>query len=237
MEYAGKSLIDSYSSKVEEHWFTMFSPIIKYLGNLKGKKVLDIGCGSGELAYVLANKASTVIGADHSDDWIKRCNSKYKKNNLQFIKSDATNLSELEDCSFDIIIMNMVILDIDELSKVQKVFGEINRLLKKGGDFIFSDLHPICMMTKKAGNRKQTYSKDFSYFKDGSKFTAGVNLPDGRKIEFKDAHWTLELYTIELEKNSMYLKRIIESNYPKDAPKKFIRYPFPEYIIFCCKKF
>ena len=236
MKYEAQDLLDLYKIKVEEHWYTMFQPILAYLGNLKGKRILDIGCGSGELANELAKTAQQVIGLDLSKQWIGYCQDKYDRKNLQFIQANAHDLKVFKDGSFDVVIMNMVLPNIYRASEIRKIFSEIKRVTKNNGDFIFSDLHPLCVMTPKAGNRQEKYSKDFSYFKDGAKFSAIVKLPQGREIEFTDSHWTLNFYTEELSKLNIYIKRIIESNYPKNAPKKFYRYAFPEYIIFCCKK-
>ena len=40
MKYEKQELLDLYQLKVEEHWYTMFNPILAYVGNIKGKKIL-----------------------------------------------------------------------------------------------------------------------------------------------------------------------------------------------------
>ncbi|MFA5048098.1 MAG: class I SAM-dependent methyltransferase [Patescibacteria group bacterium] len=236
MKYENEKLLDLYQLKVEEHWLTMFSPILKYLGDLKGKRVLDIGCGSGELTSELAKSAKQVVGLDLSKKWISRCQNKYHQKNLQFVQADASDLKLFRNNSFDMVVMNMVLLNVHPASLVSKVLHEVKRVVKSGGDFIFSDLHPLCIMTKKEGRRRQEYAKNFSYFKDGAEFSPIIKLVNNKEIKFTDHHWTLDFYTQELSRLNIYIKRIIESRYPESAPKKFYRYSFPEYIIFCCKK-
>ncbi len=237
MKYKNQDLLDLYKLKVEEHWYTMFNPILAYLGNIKGKKILDIGCGSGELANELSKSAKQVVGIDLSKEWINHCKKSYNNKNLNFIQANANNLKFSKNNFFDIVVMNMVLPNIYTSNGIRKIFSEIKRVVKKSGDVIFSDLHPLCIMTKEEGNRKQKYSKNFSYFKDGNKFSAIIKLPNNKEIEFSDSHWSLTFYTDILSEKNMYIKKIIESNYPQNAPKKFFRYSFPEYIIFCCKKF
>jgi ubiquinone/menaquinone biosynthesis C-methylase UbiE len=236
MEYKDKNLLYLYKLKVEEHWYTMFNPILKYLGDVKGKRILDIGCGSGELTNKLSKTAKLVVGVDYSEEWINYCKNKYKNKNLLFIESNSNNLRKFKNNYFDIIIMNMVVPNIEKANDIKKSFNEISRVLKKSGDFIFSDLHPLCIMAKEEGYREQKYSKDFSYFKNGAEFSAIVKIKGNKRIEFKDRHWSLGFYTDILSNRGIYIKKIIESNYSKNAPKKFFRYSFPEYIIFCCKK-
>jgi ubiquinone/menaquinone biosynthesis C-methylase UbiE len=236
MKYEDNDLLTLYKLKVEEHWFTIFNPILKYLGNLIDKKILDIGCGSGELTDKLAESAKSVVGIDLSASWIEQCQKSYQRENLTFLEASATNLQKFSNKSFDLVIMNMVFPNIYTISDMKKIFSEIKRVLKNSGDFVFSDLHPICKMTIKEGNRKEKYSKNFSYFKDGSKFSAIVRLPNKKEIEFEDAHWSLAFYTDMIRENNFSLNKIIESSYPTNAPKKFFRYSFPEYITFCCKK-
>ncbi|TAK95457.1 class I SAM-dependent methyltransferase [Patescibacteria group bacterium] len=237
MKYEEQDLLDLYKLKVEEHWYTMFNPILAYLGDIGGKKILDIGCGSGELTNELSKHAKDVVGIDSSKEWIHHCKNKYANKNLQFIQANAHNLKIFKDNSFDVVVMNMVLPNIYSSIEVRKIFAEIRRVVKKSGDVVFSDLHPLCIMTKKEGNREQKYSKGFSYFRDGAKFSAIVTLPNKKEIEFSDSHWSLGFYTAVLSELNIYIKKIIESNYPKNAPKKFFRYSFPEYIIFGCKVF
>ena len=235
MKYEDKTLLTAYKEKVEEHWYTMFDPILKYLWNIKDKKILDIWCGSGELTYELSKKWKEVVGIDLSKQRVTHCTQSYRRKNLKFFQASATDLKILKNNSFDIVIMNMVLPNIEKASDVKKIFSEVRRMIKRSGDFIFSDLHPLCIMTKEEWNRKQTYAKDFSYFKNGAKFSAIVKLPNKKEITFIDKHWTLEFYTDVMNDSNLSIKKIIESNYPSSAPKKFFRYSFPEYILFCCK--
>lgn len=236
MKYEKRDLLELYKIKTEEHWYTLYNPILKYLGNLTGKKILDLGCGSGILADKLSDSAKQVIGVDISQSWIDQCHNIYRQKNLTFFQSSATNLQNLKTNSFDIVIINMVLPNVYKITDVENIFQEVKRITKTNGVLVFSDLHPICKMTKIEGPRKQKYSKNFSYFKEGSKFSAIVTLPNKKDIEFEDAHWSLGFYTNVLAKNNYVIEKIIESNYPKNAPKKFYRHTFPEYITFCCRK-
>lgn len=65
------------------------------LGELpwKGKRVLDLGCGTGQLAHLIAKrKAKYVLGIDYSAEAIKNARAKYNLPNLFFEKKDLRNI-------------------------------------------------------------------------------------------------------------------------------------------------
>ena len=70
----------------------------------ENSKVIDICCGTGQFAFLLANKCKHVVGIDHSSKMIKY--AKNKKNdrgveNVEFFHLTAFNLSEFKDKQFD----------------------------------------------------------------------------------------------------------------------------------------
>lgn len=62
-------------------------PAIKsMISNLKGKSVLDLGCGDGHFSkYCVENGAEKVIGVDISNNMIERANKINKDNNIEFV--------------------------------------------------------------------------------------------------------------------------------------------------------
>ena len=118
---------------------------------IEGMTVLDLGCGSGLDVYVaakLAGEHGQVIGIDMTQEQLdvaqkyeeeQRQKFGYAKSNVRFIKGYIEDLRSagIEDNSVDIVISNCVI----NLSPYkQKVFEEIWRVLKHGGELYFSDV-------------------------------------------------------------------------------------------------
>jgi len=113
------------------------------LAKLKaGETVLDLGSGAGFdcfLASKIVGKTGKVIGVDMTPDMVKRAKGNAAKGNY---KNVEFRLGEIEDLpvekgSVDAIISNCVInLSPDK----EKVFREMERVLKKGGRFIVSDI-------------------------------------------------------------------------------------------------
>lgn len=98
-----------------------------------GKKVLEIGCGEGDLALSISDlQPSRVIACDYSQNAINIANSKKGKKNVQFLFDNWKNINE----QFDIIIMEGVLEHFDKPFEDLKYM--MNNLLCPGGMVITS---------------------------------------------------------------------------------------------------
>ncbi len=116
---------------------------------LKGMTVLDLGSGSGQDCYLLSQlvgESGKVIGVDMTDQqldvarqYIDYHTEKfgYLKPNISFVKHFIEDLSSIADNSIDLVVSNCVI---NLTPNKQKVFSEIHRVLKLGGELYFSDI-------------------------------------------------------------------------------------------------
>jgi len=79
-----------------------------FLDNIeKDSKILDIGCGKGELAYDLANIANIVVACDINKNYLDIAKKRYKRDNIIYLFADATNYNFNE--TFDYIILSCVL--------------------------------------------------------------------------------------------------------------------------------
>lgn len=139
------SLIDD---EILDRFYGCGSPIPPLL---EGMTVLDLGSGTGRDVYICSKfvgENGRVIGIDmtpeqieiaerHKESQMKRFG--YSKCNVEFKQGFIEDLKTLgiEDNSVDVVISNCVI----NLSpEKEKVFSEIHRVLKKGGELYFSDV-------------------------------------------------------------------------------------------------
>jgi 2-polyprenyl-3-methyl-5-hydroxy-6-metoxy-1,4-benzoquinol methylase len=103
---------------------------------IKGKKVLDITCGSGYGSQFMALQgAEKVVGVDIDANSIEHARKYYQHPKVSYIESDAHNVSELEDASFDIVISFETI---EHLQFPRDFLLELRRLLKPDGQLIIS---------------------------------------------------------------------------------------------------
>jgi ubiquinone/menaquinone biosynthesis C-methylase UbiE len=81
--------------------------LVRGLGITKGLKVLDLGCGDGTTALPEARLGADVLGVDIAANLVEAGNKRAKEQDLtkcKFQEGDASNLHELKDRSFDLVV-------------------------------------------------------------------------------------------------------------------------------------
>lgn len=109
--------------------------VLGRLPDVRGLTVVDLGCGSGRYAAILARRgAARVIGLDSSPEMLARA----RRLTTRLVRGDLRALP-LQDGAADLAICGLAIGDIAELDTA---LAGIARLLKPGGCAVYSDLHP-----------------------------------------------------------------------------------------------
>ncbi len=160
----------------------------------EGTTVLDLGCGTGRDAFILSQivgEKGRVIGVDMTDEQLSVANQYvgwhmdkfgYKEPNVEFKKAYIEDLKTagIEDNSIDIVISNCVInLSPDK----EKVFKEIYRVLKPGGELYFSDVFAGRRIPEDLQKDKIMLGECLGgalYIEDFRRMMAKVGIPDTR---------------------------------------------------------
>ena len=122
------------------HHREILNPCIERLmGDVKGRHVLDAGCGEGYLSRFYAKKGADVVGVDFSPALIEMCQVHLEKTSARFQVGNLCKLENLEDATFDIILCNLVLLNLECLNES---LSEFHRLLRPEGFLVFSVVHP-----------------------------------------------------------------------------------------------
>lgn len=121
---------------------TLIQPPVERLLELRsGERVLEIACGNGEFSRRIAELGADVLATDFSEAMLERART--HGGDVEYGLADATDEAALlalgEPRSFDAIVCNMAIMDMIEIDPMVSAGA---RLLRPGGRFVFSTLHP-----------------------------------------------------------------------------------------------
>ena len=115
--------------------------MLSILGQVQGKQILDAGCGNGYLSRLLSDRGARMVGVDLSTKAIEmaRAAELDKPEGIQYHVGSICDLSMFRDETFDSVISNIVLCDLQDL---KKAMAEIHRVLKPKGGLVFSIMHP-----------------------------------------------------------------------------------------------
>lgn len=176
---------------------------------MKGLKVLDLGCGAGRDVYALSQMVGEdglVVGLDMTPQQLEVA-EKYQDyhadkfgfsaSNVQFVHGNIDELEKLafEDGFFDVIVSNCVINLVEDK---QHVLAQAYRLLKSGGEMYFSDVYSDRRIPKYLVNDDVLYGECLSgalYWRDFLEFSKQAGFIDPRLV--KDRVLTIENSKLE----------------------------------------
>ena len=116
--------------------------LVNSLGISKGLKVLDLGCGDGTTALPEAKLGADVLGVDIANNLVAAGNKRAKEHgltNCKFQEGDASNLHELKDDMFDLVVS---IFGAMFAPKPFDVAKEMMRVTKPGGRIVMGNWIP-----------------------------------------------------------------------------------------------
>ncbi len=123
------------------HRTLIFPGILKVIGQVKGRDILDVGCGNGSLARILARMGNRVTGVDDSAGIIERAKAREAADPLgaKYFASDAANLAMFEANSFDLVTTCMALMDMPDAADAIK---EMGRVVRRSGRCVMLFSHP-----------------------------------------------------------------------------------------------
>ena len=147
----------------EDYYLPLFEYVLPRMGHLQGKRVLELGTGTGGTATLLAKKGASVVGIDLLPFRLEEAKDRVRHHNVSdtvdFSLMDATQLA-FPDNTFDFVISKSVLVFTEHAQTAK----ECNRVLKPGGKAIFMENmrhHPAVWLYRKFFLK---YSRELQYF-------------------------------------------------------------------------
>ena len=118
--------------------------VVRLLGPVRAKRVLQLGCGTGETAIRFVQQGATVISVDSSDESITnaRAAADVAEVRLDFHPGDLADLAFLRADSIDLAVSDGALAEVADLGRL---FRQVHRVLKHGAAFVFSLPHPFAL--------------------------------------------------------------------------------------------
>ena len=117
---------------------------VRMLGDLRGARLLDLGCGGGENSILFAKLGARVTGFDISPQSVDLATHRAKINGVarqaQFLYGSAEEIS-FADNSFDVVRGDGVLHHL--IPVLDLVLGKASRWVRPGGRALFSE--PVCL--------------------------------------------------------------------------------------------
>ncbi len=190
--------------------------MFQLIGDVKDLFVLDVACGEGYNARILARKGGNVTGIDLSEELIKHAKLQEEKQRLgiNYYVLDAAELSRFKAESFDLVTCFMALMDIENYDSSIR---EVARVMKNDGRFVFSITHP-CF---EYDDQDRGIGRRANYF-----------LVRTEKIQWKmerllrpfattSFHRTITDYSNTLYEHGFLIRRLYEPRPSKEGPARF----------------
>ena len=114
----------------------------RLLGNLAGKRVLELGCGGGQNVVAMAKQGAHAIGLDFSAEQLAAARrlADREEVRVELHKGDLAELVFLRAESIDVAFSAYALGLVTDLNRV---FRQVHRVLKQGAPLVFSLPHPV----------------------------------------------------------------------------------------------
>lgn len=131
----------SKSYDIDDNWLIYMEEKVssRFFGSIKGKEVLDFGCGTGRYAIPLSKKGANVTAIDFTSAMLNKAKKKAKKEKVKidFSKQDITKYKPYK--KYDLIISMLVQ---DHIKDLKKSVNVIDKASKLGTKVVISNVHP-----------------------------------------------------------------------------------------------
>lgn len=190
---------DAYGDEAVTDIEIGYKNVLKLLGNVRGKKILDYGCGVGKFSRILKDLGADVIGVDIAE---KELTIAAQKNpDIVFLTVEDARQKFAHSC--DGAVMNFV-ATIHPLEMLEGLFSSTRHFLKQDGKFVMLN-----------SNYEKSLGREFLSFSVGkTKQEIGsplkVWLGAARSIEINEHYYSNEYYVSVLERAGFSVETIVE---------------------------
>lgn len=209
---------------------------VELLGEVAGRDVLEVGCGSAPCSRWLAGQGARVVGLDLSAGMLRHALAANRRTGVSvpLVRADAGHIP-MADGSFDLACSAFG--GIPFVADLTSTFAEVARVLRAHGRWVFSVTHPIrWLFADDPGPAGLTVIN--SYFDR----TPYLEVDDEGRATYVEHHRTLGDYVRALRAAGFVLDDLIEPTWPEGLTREWGQWGpirgelFPGTAIFCSSR-
>lgn len=185
---------------------------LRLLGDLKGKRVLELGCGAAQCSIAFARAGATAIGVDLSADQLShgRRLMEEAEVRVELRQGDMADLAFLRADSIDVAFSAYAFQYVEDLNRV---FRQVNRVLRPGAPLVFSLPHPAYFPIDEAGGTPPRLERSW--------FDRGPERYNWGGHEFTAYHHTFADIYMGLARSSYRVDLVLEPEPVAGAPRSW----------------
>ncbi len=228
-----KEIAEMYN-KMASHWYKLrikkkvmnelldMPAMLSLLTKIKGKKVLDLGCGPGIYSKILKSRGAKVWGIDLSEREIEI--AKVHANGVDFKVGNAYDLP-YKSGFFDIVVSALVV---DHFKTPRVAFSEVRRVLKDGGTFLFSIYNPVVNASRHIKGRPRNYRRFENYFDEGERHSRWFRKTRS-EVNMPYYHRTYQTWIGTIVKSGFMITDYIDTKLPPTRPHGVTKKQYDSY--------
>jgi SAM-dependent methyltransferase len=180
---------------------------LNLLGDVRGKRVLDLGCGSGHNSVALAKAGGQVTGVDISDVQVDlaRTLAEQEAVDVSFVRADMADfLSSQPPATYDFVLSTGALPYVED---VESVFALVRRVLHPQGLFVAALDHPLRTITQAKDGKVLCCSSYFARGRDEWDWEQGEGA---ERTSMHSFHRTVADYANALIDAGFSIRRMLE---------------------------
>jgi SAM-dependent methyltransferase len=184
----------------------LWRELLSLVGDIKQRRVLDVGCGDGSLARILASQGAFVVGVDSRACVIAHANET-RTAKTRFVHADAAHYRARSP--FHVAVAAFVLNEIPP-AKLASLMTNVRRNLGRSGRFVALVPHPAFAYAERTQLVRRTGIELRDYLKEGLTYTVNFRVAPTYDVQMKEYHFPLGLLLNTLVRSGFMLRGLTE---------------------------
>lgn len=183
---------------------------LRLLGEVRGKDVLELGCGAARWSVALSQRGARVVGLDLSSKRLEQARAEMKKAGVEFPLLEASAESvPLPDESFDVVFSDWGAMT---FANPRRTIPEVSRLLRPGGILVFTNSSVFRSVSHDRRRDRLGKTLLYDYFD-----LHRISFPDGVEHQLTMGEWIATFRA-----NGLLVESLLELRPPPRARSSYL---------------